>query len=462
MKWCVGTIESLSWLWYFKPMKMKVKIDSMAFGGQGVARVEGKVLFVPYTVTGDEVWIEITEEKKKHSIGKLVGISEPSSLRVDPPCPYFGECGGCQWQHINPSIHGEIKRTILIETLKRLGKLGQIPPVEVVPFLKPYGYRTRVQLKVRKKTMGYYQKGSHKIVDINHCPISHPLTNRIISILRDQRDHFSSMEEIEIKVSPREEKGVLLLHPYSYDQQFEHFAKQFLPLPFPPPRRGREREGANQPVLKGIAIAKKEGWIQFGNPSLSFTIPFSEEEKERGLVFRISPGSFSQVNLEQNEKLIQTVIEFSSPVKSERVLDLYAGVGNFTLPLSLGAGEVWGIEENKVAIEDVKFNAERNGIRNARFIEGTVEAVLKDWNKGKPDQIILDPPRAGCKRVIDQIVKWEPKKIVYVSCEPTTFARDLGLFMERGYSLERLRLIDMFPQTYHMEVVGLLTRTSNQ
>ncbi|MBM4339798.1 MAG: 23S rRNA (uracil(1939)-C(5))-methyltransferase RlmD [Deltaproteobacteria bacterium] len=427
-------------------MKMKVKIDSMAFGGYGVARMDGKVLFVPYTVTGDEVWIEITEEKKRYSIGKLIRIAEPSSLRVDPTCPYFGKCGGCRWQHINPSIHGEIKRTILFETLKRLGKLDQIPPVDVVPFPKPYGYRTRVQLKVRKKTIGYYQEGSHKIVDINHCPISHPLTNQMISILRDQQEHFLNMEEIEINVSPQEEKGVLLFHPYSphsNDQQFEKFAKQFL---------------QNQPALQGIAISGKREWISIGNPSLSFTIPFSEEEKERSLVFRISPGSFSQVNLEQNEKLIQTVIEFSSATKSDRILDLYAGAGNFTLPLSIHAGEVWGIEENKVAIKDVKFNAERNGIRNARFIEGTVEAVLKDWNKGIPDQIILDPPRAGCKKNIDLIAGLKPKKIVYVSCEPTTFSRDLRLFCEKGYSLQRVRLIDMFPQTYHMEVVGLLTR----
>jgi 23S rRNA (uracil1939-C5)-methyltransferase len=224
------------------------------------------------------------------------------------------------------------------------------------------------------------------------------------------------------------------------------------------PRGGREREGVSHPILKGIALAKKGGWTLFGNPSLSFTVPFPEGGKGKNLSFRISPGSFSQVNLEQNEKLIQTVVEFSNAMKSERVLDLYAGVGNLTLPLAIHAGEVWGIEENRAAVEDATFNAEKNGIRNARFIEGEVEEVLKDWNKERPDQIILDPPRAGCKKVVDQMVRLEPEKIVYVSCEPTTFTRDLRLFTERGYSLEKLRLIDMFPQTYHMEVVGLLTR----
>jgi len=438
-------IESHASLWYFEVMnrKMKVKIDSMAFRGYGVARVDGKVLFVPYAVTGDEVWIEITEEKKKHSMGKLVRIVEPSSWRVDPPCSYFGLCGGCQWQHIDPSVHGEMKRTILIETLKRLGKLDQMPPVDVVPFPKPYGYRVRVQLKVGKKTIGYYQEKSRRIVDISYCPISHPLVNRIISILRDQRNAFPDMDEIEINVSPEEEKGALLFHPRSHDQRFEHFARQLLQA---------------QPVLKGIAISGRREWTPLGDPSTSFTVPVSDGEEEKSLSFQISPGSFSQVNFEQNEKLIRTVVEFSGGRENEKVLDLYAGVGNLTLPLAIHAGEVWGIEENGVAVEDAKFNAERNGIRNARFIEGKVEEVLKVWDKGRPDQMILDPPRAGCKKVIDQIVKLEPKKIVYVSCEPTTFTRDLRLFTERGYSLERLRLIDMFPQTYHIEVVALLTR----
>jgi 23S rRNA (uracil1939-C5)-methyltransferase len=392
-------------------------------------------------------------------MGKLVRIVEPSPWRIDPLCPYFGLCGGCQWQHIDSSIHGEMKHAILIDILKRLGKLEIIPPIDMASFLKPYGYRVRVQLKVKGKAIGYYQERSRRIVDITHCPISHPLVNRIISVLRAQQDAFGNMEEIEINVSPGEEQGVLLFHPHSNDQRFEHFAKQFYPHPTPPPRGGREREGVSQPVLKGIAIAKKEGWTQFGNPSLSFTVPFPEGEKERNLSFRISPGSFSQVNFEQNEKLIQTVVEFSNVMKSERVLDLYAGVGNLTLPLAIHAGEVWGIEENRVAVEDAKFNAEQNGIRNARFIEGKAEEVLKDWKTGRPNQMILDPPRAGCKKVVDLIAGLEPKKIVYVSCEPTTLSRDLRLFCERGYSLQKLCLIDMFPQTYHMEVVALLTQS---
>jgi 23S rRNA (uracil1939-C5)-methyltransferase len=143
--------------------------------------------------------------------------------------------------------------------------------------------------------------------------------------------------------------------------------------------------------------------------------------------------------------------------KEDRVLDLYAGVGNLTLPLAVGAKEVLGIEENRRAMEDACFNSEKNGIRNCEFIPGRVEDVLRHWKREKPDLVVLDPPRKGCKTVLDQVVRLKPKKIVYVSCDPTTFSRDLRLFSERDYSLQKLCLIDMFPQTYHMEVIGLLT-----
>jgi 23S rRNA (uracil1939-C5)-methyltransferase len=201
---------------------------------------------------------------------------------------------------------------------------------------------------------------------------------------------------------------------------------------------------------------RKKGLTLFGDPYLNFTISLNQWGEKSVLRLRTSPESFFQVNLRQNEKLIQTVLEFSDVNEGERVLDLYAGVGNFTLPLAIASKEVWGIEESRGAVEDARFNAERNGIKNCNFIHGRVEDILKHWRRERPDLIILDPPRTGCKAVLDQVVRLKPNKIVYTSCEPTTFARDLRLFSERGYRLQRLALIDMFPQTYHMEVVALL------
>jgi len=407
-----------------------------------VARTHGKVVFIPHAVTGDEAWIEMTEEKEKYSMGRLIQIVEPSPWRVNPPCTSFRSCGGCQWQHIDYLIQCKLKKEILEDVLKRLGGLKEAPPIKVIPSPQPYGYRIRAQLKAKGKALGYFQEKSHRIVDIQECPIVHPLINQMLSFIRKMCLPLSRMEEIEINVSPDESKGVLILHFLSLERGTENIFGEFL---------------QNHALFKGIVIAKKEQLNLFGDPTLNFTIPLGQERENRNLKFRISPGSFSQVNLEQNQTLIQTVLQFADVNKEERVLDLYAGVGNLTLPLAMGVREVLGIEENRTAIEDARFNAERNGIRNCEFIHGRVEEVLMNWRREKPDLAVLDPPRTGCKTVLDQVVRLKPKKIVYVSCEPTTFARDVRLFSERGYTLQKLRMIDMFPQTFHMEVVGLLT-----
>ncbi len=421
--------------------KVRVRIESVAYKGFGVARVDGKVVFVPYTMTGDEAWIEITEEKKAYATARLNEIIKPSPGRVNPPCPYFGICGGCQWQHIDDLIQGEQKRAILGEILIRLGGLKEIPSISVVPSPKPYDYRVRVQLKMKGKAMGYYRERSHRIVDVNRCLISHPLVNQIIQRLREDLAPLSRLEEVEINVSPEERRGLLLFHSHSYNQRTQYFMKELL---------------QSQPILRGIAVIRKDGRHLFGDPSLKVTIPLSQERDKRELKLRISPGSFFQVNPEQNQRLIQTVLQFSEVDQEDRVFDLYAGVGNLSLPLAMRAREVLGIEENRMAFEDAQFNAEKNGMKNCHFVQGRIEDVFLNWKRGTPDLIVLDPPRTGCKTILDQVVRLKPEKIIYVSCEPTSFARDIGLFSERGYSLQRLGLIDMFPQTYHMEVVGLL------
>ena len=422
--------------------KVQILIEAVAFRGYGVGRVSGKVVFVPYTVTGDRAWIKIIEEKKKYSMGRLIQIVDPSPWRVNPPCPYFGTCGGCQWQHIDYRFHGELKETILRETLERIGKIRGLPPMDVTLSTKPYGYRVRVQLKVRGQTLGYYRERSHEIVDIDHCPISDPLVNQMIRQLRGELTAFSKMEGIEINVSRDEEKGFFILHPLAWNRDWEDFARKFF---------------QNHPILKGIAIMARNGLKRLGDPSLNFTVSLHRSGEKRTLGLRASALSFFQVNPEQNRRLIETVLEFSEMRKNEIGLDLYAGIGNFTLPLAAEASRVTGVEESRTAIEDARFNAEKNGIKNCDFVQGKAEEVLRNLSE-RPDDIILDPPRAGCKTILDQAVGLKPKRIIYVSCEPTTFSRDIHLFAETGYFLQRLALIDMFPQTYHMEVVGLLTR----
>ena len=421
--------------------KVQVWIESVAFKGYGVARIHGKVVFIPHTVTGDQAWIEMTEEKEKYAVGRLTQITQPSPWRVDPLCTSFGSCGGCQWQHIDYSIQCKLKKKILEDALKRLGRLKKSPPITVIPSPQSFGYRIRAQLKVQGKAMGYFQEKSHRIVDIQTCPIAHPLINQMIPLIRKRFLPFSRMGEIEINVSSDEGRGVLFLPSLSSGRGSENAFGEFL---------------QNDALVKGIVITRKERFHSFGDPTLNFTLPLGQMREKGNLKFRISPGSFFQVNPMQNQTLIQTVLQFAKANPLGRALDLYCGIGNLTLPLAMGAKEVLGIEENRVAIKDARFNAERNGIGNCEFIQGRVEDVLMSWNREKPDLVVLDPPRRGCKTVLDQVARLKPQKVVYVSCEPTTFSRDLRLFQERGYSLQRLVLIDMFPQTYHIEVIGLL------
>jgi 23S rRNA (uracil1939-C5)-methyltransferase len=424
--------------------EVQVQIESMAFKGYGVARIGGKVAFIPYSVTGDRALVEIAKEKKNYLTGRLAKLIEPSPWRVDPPCPYFGLCGGCQWQHIDYSIHGELKKQILTDVLARLGRLKEIPPVLVTSSPDPYGYRVRVQLKVKGTTIGYYQERSNQLVDIDHCPISHPLVNRIILLLRKEMPSFPPLKGIDINVSPEEGIGVLAIHPISFRQGFKDSLKVFL---------------RNHPMIRGFSITRKGGSQFMGDPFLNISIPLNRPRWEKKIRFRASAASFFQVNLKQNQTLIETVLNFSDVKKNATVLDLYAGVGNLTLPLAVEAKEIFGIEENSMAVKDGRFNAEENEISNCDFIPGRVEDILKHWEKETPDLIVLDPPRTGCKAIADQICGLEPERIVYVSCEPTHLSRDLLLFSKNGYHLQKLGLIDMFPQTYHMEVVGLLTQS---
>jgi 23S rRNA (uracil1939-C5)-methyltransferase len=400
------------------------------------------VAFIPHSVTGDKAQVEIIKEKKNYLTGRLIRLIEPSPWRVDPPCPYFGLCGGCQWQHIDYSIHGELKKEILKEVLIRLGGSKEIPPIAVTSSHDPYAYRVRVQLKVKGNTIGYYQEKSNHIVEINHCPISHPLVNQIILFLQKEISSFPPLKEIDINVSPEEGKGVLILHPLSFRQEFKNFLKAFL---------------RDHPMIRGLSIVRKGGFQLMGDPFLNISIPLNRPRWGKKIRLRASAESFFQVNLKQNQTLIETVLNFSDVKENERVLDLYAGIGNLTLPLAIEAKEIFGIEENRMAIEDARFNAEKNGMSNCDFIPGRVEDILKRWEKGRPDLVVLDPPRTGCKAIADQIAGLKPEKIVYVSCEPTHLSRDLRLFSKNGYHLQKLGLIDMFPQTYHMEVVGLLT-----
>jgi 23S rRNA (uracil1939-C5)-methyltransferase len=311
----------------------------------------------------------------------------------------------------------------------------------VYPSPLAYGYRVRVQLKGNRGRIGYYEERSHRIIPIDHCPIAHPLINQIIRLLQESPSLFSSVNEIEVNVSPEEGRGILILHPFDSAPGMERDIADFL-------RR--------HSLLKGVAVVRKGRLDLLGETDLAFTVSFQKKGDPKEVRLRTSPQSFFQIHPEQNQKLIQTVIDYGALEQGERVLDLYAGIGNFTIPIASTTPDVTGIEESRTSVMDARNNARANRMEGCLFIRGRVEDVLKSGRAEKTDVILLDPPRSGCKEIVPYVVDLVPKRIVYVSCDPTTFSRDLGLFGKSGYTLERLTLIDLFPQTYHMEVVALL------
>lgn len=420
--------------------RVRVTIESMVYKGYGLARAGGKVLFLPYTVEGDEAWCEILEEKKSYSLGRMDQLLIPSIWRVDPPCPYFGRCGGCQWQHIASMAQTEFKRKILIEILRRLGGLKELPPICVTPPPQPYGYRVRVQLKTGGG-LGYFHARSHRLVDITHCFIAHPLVNQIISLLREKLLEMTTLPDLRIHVSPDEGRGILILSSPSSEAKIR-FLSDWLLTP--------------NSIVKGVVILEKRKPIILGNAHLTLDMAFTLAGHLHRLQYRASPQSFYQINLEQNQQLIQTVVDWAAANEPGRGLDLYAGIGNFTLPLATGAKEMWGIEENEAAVADARFNAARHGLHRCHFLQGKVDEVLTRFRGQSVDLVLLDPPRSGSQRVVSQITQLKPKRIIYISCEPTILSRDLALFARQGYHLERLALIDLFPQSYRMEVVALL------
>lgn len=412
----------------------------MAFKGYGVSRINGKVVFIPYSVSGDEAEIEIIEDRKNHSIGRIKRLISPSPNRVNPLCPYFGRCGGCHWQHIDYPFQQRLKMDILRDILKRIGGLKEIPSINIVPSPDLYGYRIRIQLKINNNFMGYYKKRSHEIIDIDHCPISHPLVNSIIQLFRERLSFLPQTEGFEIRASPYEGRGVGVFKLRSLGERWDDLFKNLQKTPF----------------IKGLLGICRGKTILWGDPNLNFKTDLTPYGRNINLSIRVSPQSFFQVNLKQNLRLINNVLELLEGEK--KALDLYSGVGNITLPLAMVVKEVIGVEENPFCIQDAILNSENNYIENCEWIKGRVDDILPSLKKRRFDLITLDPPRVGCRRVLEQVVRLEPKKIVYISCDPTTFSRDLGLIIKSNYRLNTLTLIDMFPQTYHMEIVGLLTR----
>ena len=401
-------------------------IDDMAYGGDGVGRCEGKAVFVPGTIPGETVQVQLVDERRRYSRARLVSVEEASELRVEPRCPYFGVCGGCHWQHIAYQAQLEYKAETVRQQIARLGGVQEPNVLPAIGLQPPWEYRNHVQLKIDADgALGYYAQGSHDVVAVESCPILHPNLQEI----RDSLDlSLPGLKEIALRTGTRTDDRMVIL---SGDRSLDPDVNVDLP------------------VSCVLLIGDAEPVVLAGSGRL--------RERLLDREFSISAASFFQVNSTQAERLITLVRDVLALQSGERLLDAYCGAGIFALSLAEDCSYVMAIESSPWAVGDAIRN--RQDGENVEIVEGTVGEALSELSP-KFDAIVLDPPRSGCSEfTVRQLARCGASRIAYVSCDPATLARDIGRFGALGYRLVSIQPVDMFPQTYHIESVAHLVRS---
>lgn len=424
---------------------LEVLIEKLVHGGSGLARLDtGQAVFVPGVLPGERVIVAIRKKRKGVLEAALIKVLTPSKDRISPLCNGEIECTGATWPHIAYPAQLKYKQEILLDTLK---KIGGIEPRFLLPILtspRTDHYRLRAQFNVRMKDnrqrIGFFRQGSYDLIEVNNAFLIHPVIDKVLKNIRTLSDKLPLLTELHINASPSGEVHLLL------------FGEQPL-LPALDPFFA-DLKKISPEVIGVTGFAGRKRVSTLGKNQLTLDI--------EGMTLKATEGNFFQVNWEQNRNMVKTVLAFSSLTGSETVLDLYCGIGNFALPLAKKAKGVIGIESGYSAIEDARANAELNGILNTEFIADDMQKGLKALiqRKLRADVIVLDPPRAGATlKTIERVLAFVPQKIIYVSCNPSTLARDLKFFQLFGFHLDRLQPVDMFPYTYHIECVAEMVRT---
>jgi 23S rRNA (uracil1939-C5)-methyltransferase len=402
---------------------MRLTIESLVHGGRGLARADG-VVFVPFVLPGEVVEAEIVEKRKGFSIARLTEVLEPSPRRVEPPCPYFGRCGGCQWQHAAYDAQVEYKQAILRETLRRTGKVEP----EFLPPLSggPHGYRRRASFQTGPDgSLGFFGEHSHTLVPVDRCLLLDGPLNTLLPALAGCRGWLSGLSAIEATSG---QEGVLL------------------GLFGDPPKRSVLEALVEE--LPGVAGAVHVRSGAFAG-ARSVSIPAGEVE------LTVSAGSFFQANAALNARLVEAAADSLGPLEGKAVLDAYAGGGNFAFALARRAGSVTAVESVPSSAADAKATRRRLGLESVRIVRSAFERASL---RGPFDAAVVDPPRTGLTpKALAQLLALAPRKLAYVSCDPATLARDLNALSSR-YAVRSVRLADMFPQTAHIEAVAALEK----
>lgn len=451
------------WLMLEKNKMYQIEILDLGHNGEGIGKIDGFTIFVEGGLPGDVVKVKTTIVKKSYAIGKLIKIIKPSGNRIDAVCPIAHECGGCQIMNMDYKAQLDIKKKRVEETIKRIGKI-EVPVHDTLGMDKPFEYRNKAQFPVGmldgKAIMGFYQKGSHQIVDTAYCHIQHPINETVVKLMKeyihkynitvyDEKTRKGLIRHVVTKVGYQtgEVMVIIITNGRNLPQQQE-LVKLLMD---------------NIKGLKSVVqnINDKNTNIIFGQETITLHGENTIEDYIGPLKFKISAQSFFQVNPQQTKVLYEKALEYADLKGEETVFDIYCGIGTISLFLAEKAKKVYGVEVVEAAIEDAKTNATLNNITNAEFYVGEAEKIVpKLYEKGiKADVVVVDPPRKGCEEtVLDTIANMEPERIVYVSCNPATLARDLAYLSEKGYKAVEVQPVDMFPHTAHVECVALIER----
>ena len=430
---------------------IEVRIEKLLYGGDGLAHHDGHAVFTPFVVPGEMVSIEPIERRKKFIRGRVARIVEPSAERVAPPCPHFGVCGGCNYQHLPYDQQLRYKADILRETLSRLGRIAWDGPI--VPHPSPaFGYRNRAQWKIAERdggsrAVGYFEAGSQRLCPITECPIVSPrLAEALAALARlvAAGKLPANLREVEAFADAEDAKLLLNL-------DFDAFGPE-----------GIERSSAQIAETLRAEIPGIESLL-FHHPkadTLELSGPGHVAYKVDDYSYRVGHLSFFQVNRFLLADLAGIVM---GDARGRLALDLFAGVGLFTIPLAHRFQRVIGVESNVAAVRDLEANLQQSGATSPSCRETDVEMFLERWRE-KPDLVVLDPPRAGVPATaLAKLVKLVPGTIAYLSCDPATLARDLAVLGGSAekpgpYLISEVHLVDIFPQTYHIEALVRLSR----
>ena len=419
---------------------VEITITGYTAEGSGVGRWNGMAVFVPMAAVGDVLEVRILKVAKTHAFGKIERILSPSPARIEPDCPQFAQCGGCVFRHIHYKEELRAKEQRVRDAVERIGGFTNLPFRPILGALQPDGYRNNAQLPIGRAkdgslTMGFYAHHSHRIVNCPNCKLQPPSFQAAMEAFRAWVP-LSGDEPYEEATG----KG-RLRHLYLRQAEATGEAMACVVV-------NSNRERTN------VVLGKKNR-VVWGQDHIT--------DRLCGLDFHISPLSFYQVNRTQAERLYQQAADYAGLTGKETVLDLYCGTGTIGLSMAKKAKRVIGVEVVAPAIEDAHKNAERNGIVNAEFLcADAAEAAAKLEARGeRPDVIIVDPPRKGCApELLHTVVQMNPERMVYVSCDPATLARDMRILADLGYVPQELTPVDMFPRTNHVECVTLFKRKS--